>query len=116
MKLWKITLIVVLTLVVVPLMISFFIPEDTNYGQELLPGWKDKNKVLLTENENLDSKVKLLSKKVDSLTLLIKTNNKTITTLKINLNEKITTISSYSDAELYLYFSGFKTDSTAHKN
>tara|TARA_R110002012_G_scaffold214699_1_gene385798 strand:+ start:142 stop:378 length:237 start_codon:yes stop_codon:yes gene_type:complete len=30
-------------------------------------------------------------------------------------NWDITTISSYSDAELLVYFSRFKTDSTAHK-
>ncbi len=115
MNKWKVIFAIFFFAVVVLVLTQIIIPQENGYELRTPSDWKEQNQNLLIKNQSLDLEIEDLEKQVDSLTALVSKNTVTIGHLKTSLNEKITTISGYSDAELLLYFSRFKTDSTAHK-
>jgi len=116
MNKWKVIFAIFFFVVLVVVLTQVIIPLEDGYELRTPSDWKEKNGTLLKKNKSLDLEIADLEKQVDSLTNLLSKNKITIINLKTSLNEKITTISGYSDAELFRYFARFKTDSTAHKN
>ena len=75
---------------------------------------KRENSTLLEHNGVLEEKVALLNQRADSLSVLIKNDEKYIEHLKAQRYEKVKDIDKYTDDELYWYFTNFTTQATAH--
>ena len=114
MKYLKMMIILITVIGGFLLLIFVIIPSEEKYNLTKQNSLQKHNKLLLKDNEELDIKLDSLQYKVDSLSNLILQDKQTILNLNQKLNEKITTIHHFSDDELYVFFSKFKTDSTAN--
>jgi len=76
---------------------------------------KQQNDLLKADNLKLDVQVSRLKSEADSIMKLVRVDRKVINELKKSEHERITAINDFDNDELFRFFSGIKTDSTANK-
>lgn len=111
-----ILLIAILCLLVLAYCCWFGQSENTDHrnNKEQIKSLQQQNDSLINNNEQLDNQVVRLKFDTDSLMKLVSIDRQKISELKKNENEKIIAIDNFDNNELFDFFSGIKTDSTAN--
>ncbi len=88
--------------------------SDHGNNKEQIKSLQQQNDSLRKNNVQLDKQVVRLKIDTDSLMKLVRIDQQKISELKKNENEKIIAIDNFDNNELFDFFSGIKTDSTAN--
>lgn len=114
---WILPLAVVTGIVLV--IFCYVIPARENEREyeinKQLKDLKVNNELLEKSNQQLTTKVDVLHIEADSLQRLIQQDSTEILTLLKAKHEKMDAINDFTDDELFQFFAGFKTNSTANQ-
>lgn len=112
----KTILIVVLCLLVLAYFWWYEPCEEPDYGaySKQIENLQMQNDSLKVSNLQLDDQVSRLKLETDSIMKLVDIDRHVISELKKSENERIKAIDNFDNDELFRFFSGLKTDSTAN--
>ena len=90
--------------------------EEADYGSysKQIENLQRVNDSLKTNNRKLDVQIGRLKSEADSIMKLVRIDRNVINELKKSEHERITAINDFDNDELFRFFSGIKTDSTAN--
>lgn len=88
-------------------------PDYGNYSKQI-ENLQMRNDLLRANNRMLDIQVTRLKSETDSVKKLVRIGRQVINELKKSENERIIAIDHFDNDELFRFFAGFKTDSTAN--
>lgn len=90
--------------------------EEADYGSysKQIENLQMQNDSLRASNRQLDVQIDRLKFEADSIMKLVSVDRNVINELKKSEHERITAINDFDNDELFRFFSGIKTDSTAN--
>lgn len=90
--------------------------EEPDYGDysRQIESLQMQNDSLRMKNRKLDNRLVRLKSETDSLKMLVSVDRQVISELKKSESERIKAIDDFDNDELFRFFAGLKTDSTAN--